>query len=239
MITFSFFKIIICLKNLSNKHSIAILTSIHQPNCDVLRLFDQLYILSNKGECIYNNDPSKLKQHLIEYQIELLDYQVPIEEIIKIASSSHSDKLIKKQFENSTSSQELWLNDSKLLKNSLFHKNKSFNLTDVMILLRRTATNEFIGGWKIQFGFLFFYFLSLFTMICLFPNDIGTDPGCTEETIDLRNISSINQRVLDVIIGNQQKFQQNVKFIFNIIMIIYSFDLVQWCYMSSYQNEVS
>ena len=202
-------------------------------------MFDQLYVLSSNGECIYNDHPSKLKQHLVQCQVQLLDYQVPIEEVIKIASSSDSNKLIKQQFENTISSEELWLKDSKLLKKNLFHKNKSFNLTDVIILLRRTATNQFIGGWKIQFGFLFFYFLSLFTMLCLFPNDIGTDPGCTEETIDLRNISLINQRILDVIIGNEQKFQQNAKFIFNVIMIIYSFDTIQMCYMSSYQNQVS
>ena len=47
-------------------------------------------------------------------------------------------------------------------------------------------------------------------MLYLFPNDIGTDPGCTEEKIDLRNISLINQRILDTLSGKEQKFQQNI-----------------------------
>ena len=234
---------VICLKNLARNHSIAILMSIHQPNSDVLTLFDQLYVLSTRGQCIYNDHPSKIKQHLIQCQIPLMKSQVPIEELIKVASSS-SDivfpiNLAEKTFKESISSQESWMKDSKLLKKNLSQKNKSFSFYDVIILLRRTATNELIGGWKIQIAFLISYFLSISIMLYLFPNDIGTDPGCTEERIDLRNISLINQRILDVLNGNQQKFQQNVKYIFFIIIMIYFLDIIQLCYTFSSQNHVS
>ena len=230
---------IICLKNLAQNHSIAILTSIHQPNNDIVNLFDQLYVLTSKGQCIYNDHPSKLKQYLINFQVEILDYQVPIEELIKIASSTDSNKLISDNFEKSKNLQESWMSDCKLLKNNLFESKKSFNLSDLMIILRRTARNELIGGWKIQIGFLMFYYITIFGMLYLFPNDIGTDPGCTQERIDLRNISLINQRILDVITGNEQKFQQNIKFIFFIILCIYCYDVIQLCYTFSCRNQVS
>ena len=228
---------IICLKNLTRNHSIAILTSIHQPNSDVLRLFDQLYVLSIDGQCIYNDNPTMIKEHLIKCQIPLMNYHVLIEELIKIASKLDSnnefaEKLIKKTFEDSISSEECWMKDTKLLNKNLFQENKSFNFSDAIILLRRTFRNELIGGWKIQFVFLFVYFISLYVMLYLFPNDIGTDPGCTEERIDLRNISLINQRILDALIGNEQKFQQNIKYSFFIFVIFYCLNMIQVCYSS-------
>ena len=213
--------------------------SIHQPNSDVLRLFDQLYVLSIGGRCVYNDHPAMIKEHLIKCQVPMMKYQVPIEELIKVASSSDSNKLVKKTFENSISSQESWMKHSKLLDKSLPQENKSFNFSDLIILLRRTARNELIGGWQIQFGFIISYAFGLFLMIYLFPDDIGTDPGCTEERVDIRNISTINQRIIDVITGNEQKFQQNIKFIFFIIIIIQSFDVIQLCYMFSCENQAS
>ena len=234
---------IICLKNLSRNHSIAILTSIHQPNSDVLRLFDQLYVLSIDGQCIYNDHPTMIKEYLIKCEIPLINYYVPIEQLIKVASKSHSnnvfaEKLIKKTFQDSISSEESWMKDTKLLNKNLFQENKSFNFSDAIILLRRTIRNELIGGWKIQFGFLITYFMSLYVILYLFPDDIGTDPGCTEERIDLRNISLINQRILDVLSGNEQKFQQNIKYIFFVFLVITTTDIVQLCYMFSCQNHV-
>lgn len=76
----------ICLKNLAHNHNIAIVTSIHQPNTDVLMLFDQLYVLSNGGQCVYNGHPNDLKQYLFDCQIPCSDIQVPIEQLIKYSS---------------------------------------------------------------------------------------------------------------------------------------------------------
>ena len=218
------------------------MTSIHQPNTDVLKLFDQLYVLTSSGQCIYNDHPSKIKEYLNECQVELLGYQVPIEELIKVASSPDSNNvlvtnLVERAFGEVISS-EKWMNHAKLHNKNLYQENKSFKLTDMMILLRRTAKNELIGGWKIQLSCLFFYILTVLIMLYLYPNDIGTDPGCTEETIDLRNISLINQRILDVILGNEQKFQQNTKFIFILMFIIYFFNIIQLSYSFSCENQV-
>ena len=233
---------IICLKNLAQKHSIAILASIHQPNNNIVNLFNQLYVLTSRGQCVYNDHPIRLKDYLVECQVQLMDYQVSIEELIKIASidsnNDVSNKLVDEMFNDSILSNESFIKDSKLLKNSHPQEIKSFNLTDVLILLRRTARNELIGGWRTQIALLICYSLSLITMIYLFPNDIGSDPGCTEERTDLRNISLVNQRILDVLIGNEQKYQQNIKFIFLIILVIYFFNIIQLCCMFYYEIEV-
>ena len=199
-------------------------------------------MLLNRGQCIYNDHPSKIKEYLIECQVPLKEYQVPIEELIKVASSSDSNNvlannLIEKTFERSISSLK-WIKDSKLQKKSLFRENKWLNCIDVFILLHRTVKNELIGGWKIQIASLICYLLTVFVLLYLFPNDIGSDPGCTEETIDLRNISLINQRIVDVIIGNQQKFQQNIIFMFIMMYIFCFFNVIQLSYTFSCENQV-
>ena len=240
---------IICLKNLAQNHSIAILTSIHQPNSDIFGLFDQLYVLNSRGQCIYNGNLSKIKDHLVKCEFPLMDNHDPIKELIKVVSCDSNsifdnelvetfDNELVEKFEDGICSEEPQMKDCKLLK-KIPAKNKSFNFFDVIILLRRTARDKLIGEWKIEFGFLICYLLSIILILYLFPNDIGTDPGCTEERIDLTNISLINERILSVITGNEQKFQKNIKFIFIIILIISSFNIIQLAYMFSYDNQVS
>ena len=231
----------ICLKNLARNHSIAIVTSIHQPNIDVLMLFDQLYVLATGGQCVYNGHPSVLKQHLVECHIPLMDYQIPIEELIKVASHNSNydlvNKLVNKTFDSSCK-EELWTNQGKIIKGSFTQKSKAFSFNDLLILLRRTIKNEIIGGWKIQLGFIISILLGVLLMLYLFPNDIGADPGCPQEVIDLRNISSINQRILDVIMGNEQKFQQNIKLIHISMLIIYFLNVIQLSYSCANENQV-
>ena len=231
----------ICLKNLARHHSIAIVTSIHQPNIDVLILFDQLYVLATGGQCVYNGHPSVLKQHLVECQIPLMDYQVPIEELIKVASNNSNHDLVNKLVNktlDSSSEEEIWINEGKILKGSFTQKNKAFSFNDLLVLLRRTIKNELIGGWIIQLGFIISLLLGVLVMLYLFPNDIGTDPGCPQDVIDLKNISLINQRILDALIGNEQKFQQNLKYSFFIFMIIYCLNMIQVCFSSESQVTI-
>ena len=223
------------------------MTSIHQPNTDVLMLFDQLYVLSNDGQCVYNGHPSYLKQHLIQCQVSFLDYQVPIEQLIKVASPDDSKinlvkNLVSKTNDNSITQEELWTKDGRELwskegkqfKES-FSQKKMFNFNDLLILLHRTINNEFIGGWKIQIGFIFTLLYCILLVLYLLPNDTGSDPGCPQDVIDLKNISLINQRILDALTGNEQKYQQNIKLIYFILVIIYSLNMIQVCYSAESQ----
>ena len=233
----------ICLKNLTRNHSIAIVTSIHQPNVDVIVLFDKLYVLSIGGQCVYNGHPSRLRHHLIQCQFHLRDYQVPIEQLIKVASSIDSNSvlinnLVRKSVDDTNSLEKSLMKEGKLINGNSNKMKKSFSLTDFMIVLRRTARNQLIGGWKMQIGFIFAYFFGSFLMCFLFPNDIGTDPGCPVKVVDLTNISLIDQRILDVLMGNEQKFQQNVKYYFFMNIIFLSLNLIQVCHSFSQENQV-
>ena len=64
----------------------AIVTSIHQPNSDVLMMFDKLYVLSKGAKCVFDGNANQLQSHLKECQIECEEWQVPVEQLIKVAS---------------------------------------------------------------------------------------------------------------------------------------------------------
>ena len=84
----------ICLKNLAKKYQLAIVTSIHQPNSDVLMMFDKLYVLARGGRCVFDGETNQLKSHLEQCQVECLEWQVTIEELIKVASTDPTVSLV-------------------------------------------------------------------------------------------------------------------------------------------------
>ena len=80
----------ICLKNLAKNYQLAIFTSIHQPNSDLLMMFDKLYVLAKGGSCVFDGKTNQLKSDLEQCQVECRDWQVPIEQLIKVASTDPS-----------------------------------------------------------------------------------------------------------------------------------------------------
>ena len=74
----------ICLKNLAIDYKLAVMTGIHQPN--VTMMFDKLYVLAKGRHYVFDVETIQLKSHLEHCQVECLDWQVPIEELIKVAS---------------------------------------------------------------------------------------------------------------------------------------------------------
>ena len=85
-----------CLKNLTENYQLAIVTSIHQPNSDVLMMFDKLYVLA-KGRCVFFGETTQLKSHLEKCKVNCQEDQVPIEQLIKVTSKTVSFIIFKKK----------------------------------------------------------------------------------------------------------------------------------------------
>ena len=49
-------------------------------------MFDKLYVLAKGGRCVFDGETTQLKGHLERCKVKCLDWQVPIEELIKLAS---------------------------------------------------------------------------------------------------------------------------------------------------------
>jgi len=60
-----------CLKGLVVKNRISIVTTIHQPNSDILQMFDKLYVLAKGGVCVYSGTPQHLDRYLMDCNILL------------------------------------------------------------------------------------------------------------------------------------------------------------------------
>ena len=61
--------------------------SIHQPNVEVLDMFDNLYVLSKGGVNVYSGPPRNLRQHLIECHIDCNVNEIAIEKILKVCAN--------------------------------------------------------------------------------------------------------------------------------------------------------
>lgn len=76
------------LRNLvdSSGERLSILISIHQPSARILSQFDDIYVLSKDGRCLYNGPPANLVTFLTDYNLVCPRFHNPSDFIIEIAS---------------------------------------------------------------------------------------------------------------------------------------------------------
>uniref|UniRef100_A0A6P6Y7W5 ABC transporter G family member 3-like n=1 Tax=Dermatophagoides pteronyssinus TaxID=6956 RepID=A0A6P6Y7W5_DERPT len=81
--------LVACLARLARTHNLTIITSIHQPNMEMLMMFDQLYVMALGGVCVYSGKPSDIQQNLpSDSNPEDLS---PIERLIKYSCHNYND----------------------------------------------------------------------------------------------------------------------------------------------------
>lgn len=171
-----------CLKALTRKHSISIITSIHQPNSDVLMTFDKLYVLANGGVCVYSGSPQHLKHQLMECDINCTEIQVPIELLLKHACNGSGDESVLRLMARTDADKQVLTNrcrtETHLNPKGIVTKSKRFALIDFWFLLSRIISYTYRYNWKIILlktiiSLIFGYSLKLF-----YRNDIGRATGC-------------------------------------------------------------
>lgn len=171
-----------CLKLLSQKHNIAIITSIHQPNNDIIMMFDTLHVLAKGGLCVYSGRPKDLITHLNECGIICNEYQVPVEVLLKVASNESNDDLVIQLADKNSEERQLILNrianETKYFPNGIEFKSKTFRFIDMWYLLLRSMTESYISQWKTLLTQIIFYMLFVMTITKMYNSDIGKPDGC-------------------------------------------------------------
>lgn len=76
------------LQKLCIAHGMAIIATIHQPSYKILKLFDQLYVLSRSGRCLYQGRPEVLRSYLTKFQVNCPNGHNPADVIIDAAAIS-------------------------------------------------------------------------------------------------------------------------------------------------------
>ena len=88
-------EIIVCLKNLSVNNGISVVTSIHQPNHEIISQFDKLYVMSVGGQCVFDGHPNEMSEYLESIELSLSGEEVPIEVIIKMSSKDQNEDTLR------------------------------------------------------------------------------------------------------------------------------------------------
>ncbi|CAG2175115.1 unnamed protein product, partial [Oppiella nova] len=180
--------VISCLKTLSRKHNIAIITSIHQPNNEVFMHFDNVYVLARHGVNIYWGRPQHLSDHLRECGITCgtgpdNEIQFPIEVLLKYSSKPINDSHVKRLSDKSRELRDNLLNkctgdDMHLTQGFQRNGSKRFNFKDFWYLLLRTSLYTFLCQWKGLFSQILFYILFLLCLTFAYNRNIGKIDGC-------------------------------------------------------------
>ncbi|XP_054159025.1 ABC transporter G family member 6-like [Oppia nitens] len=176
-----------CLKSIGRLHRIAIITSIHQPNNEIVYSFDKLYVLAKGGNCIFDGPPERVDSYLDECNIICDLVQVPVEQLLKLASIELSQEeyigeLLDKTRETSRLSvlSTVQQNQSDLLEspNGIELRPKRFRLWDVWHVMHRTAYMIFLAQWQqlaVQFAI---YNLFSLIMVSMFNENVGKPDSC-------------------------------------------------------------
>jgi ABC-type multidrug transport system ATPase subunit len=207
------------LKVLSRMHSISIITSILQPNSDVLMMFDKLFVLSKGGVCVYSGSPKDMKNHLNECQIFCTECQKPIEVIMKIACKESDDNHVIKLSQKVSEEKETLLmrcsNETQLSLDGIQSRSRRFKFIDFWYLLLRTTIYTYKHYWElisgqfvvlVSIGFLFKYF---------FNPEIGKPNGC----ISFENFNNTCNKTKDQIIEDIL-LTQNITYNFLVVTFI-------------------
>ncbi|XP_075675664.1 ATP-binding cassette sub-family G member 1-like [Dermatophagoides pteronyssinus] len=73
------------------RQPIAIMLSIHQPTATMLKYFNNLYVMSMNGYCLYHGPSNQIVDYLAEFQINCPKYHNPADFITEIAIGNQCD----------------------------------------------------------------------------------------------------------------------------------------------------
>lgn len=88
-------KLVIQSKNLDNE-PFAIVATIHQPPTRVFELFERVYVLSGRGQAIYDGKPADLVNDLESMGLRLPEMYNPADFVIEVAAFEYGDEYVRR-----------------------------------------------------------------------------------------------------------------------------------------------
>lgn len=125
----------------NTRYPIAVVTTIHQPSARVFNLFDQIYIVSYNGNCIYHGSPKDMIDRLSSVDLHCPQFHSPADFIAEVASGEHGAEAVDRLI-------ELKKNDDSMLANQLGNDKSLSQYSDmnryplflhIWILVQRTT----------------------------------------------------------------------------------------------------
>ena len=168
----------------SKENKMAVITSIHQPNNDIMLKFDKIYVLTLGGICVYNDSPQKLHKFLEGSQDNLNPNLIPIEQLIKICAQLNKESqdkakvLIKKSNVYHKKSIETCKSEGRIVRQ--FEQRKTVFIPLHILYLLARSFKIFKNSGKLELFLHMFVIIFVFGIVIpsLFTGDIGAPDGC-------------------------------------------------------------
>ncbi|XP_054152568.1 uncharacterized protein LOC128951345 [Oppia nitens] len=176
------FELMKCLQSLSKTHNIAIIVSIHQPNNDLLKMFDNIYVLAKGGHTIYDGSPQQMKHYLTDCGINFNKNEVPIEVMLKISSQGIQSLNVMKLTEKILNNRNINQSNLKQIENGLQTKPKPFQLADLLYITQRSLKISFIAHrYQLSVQLILFTLFQLFGTLIISDKHVQID-GCFDQS---------------------------------------------------------
>ncbi|XP_054165107.1 ATP-binding cassette sub-family G member 1-like [Oppia nitens] len=173
-----------CLKSFVKTHNIAVIISIHQPNNDLIQMFDNIYVLAKGGDNIYEGSPQQMKHFMIDCQIYFNENKVVIEVMLKISSqgihSPNAMKLSEKIRQINANKCDKYLKHMKQTPTGIQSIQKSFSFLDFWHIFHRSLNIMFFKQRMKLMRQLLVLFLFNMLFALPFSRRIGQVIGCLE-----------------------------------------------------------
>ena len=211
-------QVIDCLKKVSQKYGIAVVTSIHQPNNELIIKFDKLYVLAKDGICVYEGGPKQLETYLANNQITLNENQVAIEILIEMSSrldqenNAKSIRLAELHGQNRRSLEDRCDREGQS-SDGLKNKSSVFIPLHVWYLTKRSFFSM-RARWTTLLIQAFLILFLAYIMIQLFNKNVGKPDGCC--TLSVNNPC----HPMEDTISDDKLLKQNLSLIFFALLAV-------------------
>ncbi|XP_054152528.1 ATP-binding cassette sub-family G member 1-like [Oppia nitens] len=236
------FELMKCLQILSKTHNIAIIVSIHQPNNDLFKMFDNIYVLAKGGHTIYDGSPQQMKHYLTDCGIDLNENEVPIEVMLKISSeginSSNAIKLLEKVKQINENKNLDFFNHMKQLPNGCIQStHKSFNFSDFWYIFERSLKLTFCRqSTKLLKQLLLFALINIFYG-SVFNERISEVTGCLNDDTNQTCIEWQSDKSILTQSLNYIEFSRVISFAIHLAIMTTSFSSEFIIFNTEYKNN--
>ena len=191
--------IINCLRSVAVNYNKCVVCSIHQPNEEMFQMFDTIYVMAKGGHQLYSGSPQRLRNYLLDVDIEVNnnENEIPIEILLQYSSLGINSERVKrinnKCLEQTKREIEEYSEQNMDNVEGLKYCNKQFNIKDTLTLLRRQFRITFIAKRKYFIFRLTILILIDLIILIVYNPDNGKYDGC----LTLNDVNMTCSQIMD------------------------------------------
>ncbi|KPM08599.1 ABC transporter sub-family G-like protein 16 [Sarcoptes scabiei] len=212
-----------CLRDVVYRHNITIIASIHQPNTELINMFDQIYVLARGGVSIFFGPPSEIRSRLQTIDDQFGRCSVPLEELIRYSCLNHENALIKRLVEQNDCQIRLTNitveSETCLVSDGIPLNRIRFSIQSLPILCSRYL--RFVQGysWHHWIMFIGAYLFYAIVLRYIFDPKIALTDGCFSLEDDFNQICNKTKKDIEEEINLTSNGRYNF-FAFNIFILL-------------------